>query len=364
MERLIFILFDFGYALTFGMLGIIAFLLNVPKDDDMESYKKARRILGAGLTMMSLYCISRLFIPQSHGVYQDFWILVTITLLFSWLTYSPLLFLMESPRYLRKRFFIDGVTPTLFIIVAGVFGLIYPSVQLEMEILFGIIFGVKCIWMFYTCLKEYKTCQNELDNYYSAGPDIKWIGSLIWICFIMSIVTVVAFYWSKIHILYYLSIPVIYGYMVFKIVNFAPKKIDDIRKINETLFTKPETNISNTSSSRKKDIAEKLEPMVNKWVGNKGYCQADITIKDVAAEMGTNHNYLSQYLNNTLDMTFQFWLNSLRIEESKKILLSDKSMSIEEVGVAVGIPQSYNFSKWFKNVTSTTPFRYRKENSK
>jgi methylphosphotriester-DNA--protein-cysteine methyltransferase len=36
----------------------------------------------------------------------------------------------------------------------------------------------------------------------------------------------------------------------------------------------------------------------------------------------------------------------------------------EEVGAAAGIPQSYNFSKWFKIITEMTPFRYRKENSK
>ena len=89
-----------------------------------------------------------------------------------------------------------------------------------------------------------------------------------------------------------------------------------------------------------------------------------MTIKDVAAEMGTNHNYLSQYINNALGMTFQQWLNTLRIEESKKILLSNKNLSIEEVGAAVGIPQSYNYSKWFKAITDMTPFRYRKEYSK
>ena len=54
MERLTFILFDFGYALTFGILGIVAFLLNVPKEDGMESYKKARKILGSGLIIIAL----------------------------------------------------------------------------------------------------------------------------------------------------------------------------------------------------------------------------------------------------------------------------------------------------------------------
>ena len=83
------------------------------------------------------------------------------------------------------------------------------------------------------------------------------------------------------------------------------------------------------------------------------------SIKEVASQIGTNHNYLSQYLNNSLGTTFQLWLNTLRIEENKTILTSE-DISIEEVGIRVGIPESYNFSRWFKVVTGTTPFRYRR----
>lgn len=79
--------------------------------------------------------------------------------------------------------------------------------------------------------------------------------------------------------------------------------------------------------------------------------------------MGTNHNYLSQYLNNYKGMTFQIWLNTLRIEKSKILLTSGEKISIEEVGVRVGIPQSYNFSRWFKAITGTTPYQFRKQHS-
>ena len=59
-------------------------------------------------------------------------------------------------------------------------------------------------------------------------------------------------------------------------------------------------------------------------------------------------------------MTFQTWLNTLRIEESKILLASNEKMSIEEVGIKVGIPQNYNFSRWFKQITDMTPFQYRR----
>ena len=99
---------------------------------------------------------------------------------------------------------------------------------------------------------------------------------------------------------------------------------------------------------------------MEEWVLTKAYCRPDLNIKDVASEIGTNQNYLSVYLNTHLNMTFQTWLNTLRIEESKKILLMPEKKSLEAVGIEVGIPESYNFSRWFKNITGMTPFLYRK----
>ena len=361
MDRLVFILFDFGYALIFGILGLVTLLLQMSHEQGMESYKLARKSLGSALMTVSGYCIIRLFVPQHHGDYVDFWVLTTINLIVSWLTYMTLLFLMESPRYLTRSIRVDGIVPAILMLIAGVTGMFFPLAQPFIRFVLGAVFIFKCAWMFYTCRKEYSNCQKDIDNYYSTGPDIRWIKLLIWVSLCISISTLISFYLTEIHLIYYLMLPIVYAYLVFKIVNFAPKKIDIIRKKNESLLVKPEKPAPKKPS---RDITEKLEPLVNRWVENKGFCKADITIKDVAAEMGTNHSYLSQYINGTLEMTFQQWLNNLRIEESKIILIENRNLSIEEVGATVGIPQSYNFSKWFKQRTEMTPFRYRKENSK
>ena len=106
-----------------------------------------------------------------------------------------------------------------------------------------------------------------------------------------------------------------------------------------------------------------MRPLVEKWINEKRYCREGLNIKEVAMEMGTNHNYLSQYINNDLNTTFQIWLNTLRIEESKILLTSKERLSIEEIGIKVGIPQNYNFSRWFKQLTEMTPFQYRRTHS-
>ena len=357
IENLILFLIKFGYIMVFGVLGITTLMLQIPKEKGIENYKKARTTIGLSLFAIVLYCIICFSFSVQRGGFIYFWLLVTFTLIHSWLTYSTMLFLLETPRFLRKHFLVDGLAPISILIVTGVIGLIFPSIRDWIQIVFGCIFGLKCLYMFLVCHTEYNKCEKELSEYYDEIPDIKWIKRLIYLSLFMSVMTIVEFYVEQIETVYFLSIPIIYAYIVLKIINFAPKKIDAIRKQNATEDQQP-------AIEKKKDlrIEDKIAPKIEAWVASKKFCTSDLTIKDVAMDMGTNHNYLSQYLNNHLGVTFQVWLNTLRIEESKVLLTDGNKKSIEEIGLMVGFSQIYNFSRWFRIVTGTTPFRYRKDN--
>lgn len=359
VNDILYTLVPFGYALLFGTLGAFILLTKVPKENGLKSYKNARTALGCGLSIIALFSIIRIIFQHTHTIYTDFWLLVTVTLIHSWLTYSSLLLLMETPRFRIKQFFLDGIIPASLMLISGLIGIFVTSLQPALFIIFGCIFGLKCTWMLYTCLKEFRKCKEDMENYYDQELDLNWIGSLIWISLIMSVATIVSFYVPATHIIYYSLIPIIYAYIVMKVNNFMPRKIDIVRHRNTTLEKKEDIE----KNEKAKDLVEKIGPKVEKWVAAKEFCQPELTIKDVAMGMGTNQNYLSQYLNNHKGMTFQVWLNTLRIEESKIIMTSGEKMSIEEVGIRVGIPQSYNFSRWFKLLTGTTPFQYRRQNS-
>lgn len=362
MNHLTYLLFEFGYAIIFGIFGLSTLLLSIPKEKGIEFYKNARIALGTGLCAIAVYSIIRIAIGGNISSYVEFWLLVTFTLIHSWCTYGCLLFLMEVPRYRYKSFFIDGIIPAGIMLICGLVGVFLPETQEIMTIVFGCIFGIKCLRMFLICINEYRKCQKELDNYYDQGPDIRWIRNLIYISIFMSGVTIISFYihTAPVLISYYASIPIIYAYIVFRVLEFMPKKIEAIRAKNISISKKEEEK---ETAEKAKDLSEKMGPKVQQWVEEKLFCQAELTIKDVAMQMGTNQSYLSTYLNKHLNTTFQVWLNRLRIEESKLILKSGEKISIEEVGSRVGIPQSYNFSRWFKVITDMTPYQFRKLNS-
>ncbi len=104
---------------------------------------------------------------------------------------------------------------------------------------------------------------------------------------------------------------------------------------------------------------EQIPFVLDQWIQAKAYCVPGVTIKSLAKQVDINHTYLSNYFNRTLGVPFQIWLHTLRIEEAQQIILHNPGVKISEVASAVGIPVSYNFSRWFKFITEMTAVTWR-----
>lgn len=351
-ESMFYYMFNLGFAIIFAVLSVMTFFMHMSKNDEFKSYRKSRYILGAGFAFMTLYCVFRLCVPQEQGNYHQFWVLVLVSLIFSWLNYTAFLILINSEHKVRRHFLIDGITPTVLILALGVTGEFVPSIRGGVSNALGIIFLLKCTWMLFVAEKEWRRVNNDLMEVYDQSPDISWMRRLVWLTFFLSVGTLCSWYFPITHIVYDVVAPITYFYMVMKMVNYYPRKIEAMR-------TEVTNNIPNKEMPLSRNLSM-LEPKIKVWVDNEKYCRANISIKDVALEIGTNHYYLSKYLNSCLNISFQVWLNTLRIEKSK-VLLTTEDISIEEVGAKVGIPLSYNYSRWFKIVTGETPFRYRRD---
>ena len=346
-----------AFSLVFALLGCFMIFLHIPKDEKFKYYKYSRWFLGAAFLSTALYCILEPSIPDLASEYTHKSALCLVYLVFLWLVYASFLTLIFTSRYKRKKFLIDGAIPIGLMILLIILGQVFPKLQEINSIGFGIIVLIKSVWMTRTCLLEFSKVQEDLDNYFDEGPQIEWMRVMLWIILSLTLVMVLALY---IPILTYLSEPVsmaIYIYLAGKMLNYVPKKIEKVR--NKTVESEEDTE---TAKAAKPDLSIKMEPLVKSWIEKKGYVRPDLSIIEVARDMGTNQNYLSRYLNSHLNMTFSIWLNTLRVEESKKLLATPQNLSIEDIGKLVGFPESYNFSRWFKTVTGETPYQFKKKN--
>lgn len=92
----------------------------------------------------------------------------------------------------------------------------------------------------------------------------------------------------------------------------------------------------------------------------KMYAVKNLTVEDMAARLGTNRSYLSRAVNTYAGVSFNAWLNSMRIKESIK-LLSETDMPIKKVADEVGYANLTTFYNNFIKETGVPPSKFRTE---
>lgn len=107
-----------------------------------------------------------------------------------------------------------------------------------------------------------------------------------------------------------------------------------------------------SDSKHKNSIYKALEYM------RANYAQK-LTLAEVAERAGYSAAYFSRVFREEQGCTFREYLNELRVEKSKALLLSDVK-SIAEISALVGFEDQSYFGKVFRKRTGVTPDRYRK----
>ena len=112
------------------------------------------------------------------------------------------------------------------------------------------------------------------------------------------------------------------------------------------------------------DDAREVGVLAQTWVNNKGYRLPHVTLQEAAQDIGTTSVKLHRYCINSLGMDFRAWRTSLRIEDAKKLMKEDPTLSSAQVARIVGIKDRSNFFRQFASVTGDTPEQWREKHAK
>ncbi|MBE6053621.1 MAG: AraC family transcriptional regulator [Clostridium sartagoforme] len=85
----------------------------------------------------------------------------------------------------------------------------------------------------------------------------------------------------------------------------------------------------------------------------------DISLQDIAKELGYSYTYLSKYLNNTLGISFVDFINENRINYSM-YLLKNTEETITNIAYICGYSSIRSFNRNFLKLNNLTPKLYRK----
>lgn len=86
---------------------------------------------------------------------------------------------------------------------------------------------------------------------------------------------------------------------------------------------------------------------------------AEANLTSIAERFDMNANYVSQYFKKHRGVTFTDYINHLRIEKAKELLVSTGSTA-NEIGQLVGFNNANAFIRMFKKLEGTTPNEFRK----
>ena len=89
--------------------------------------------------------------------------------------------------------------------------------------------------------------------------------------------------------------------------------------------------------------------------------QNDITVEGIAAFCGLNRTYFGRIFKDTVGKSPQQFLLNYRMTKAAE-LLKQTTLSISDIGNAVGYPNQLHFSRAFKNVFGISPREWRNKN--
>jgi AraC-like DNA-binding protein len=107
--------------------------------------------------------------------------------------------------------------------------------------------------------------------------------------------------------------------------------------------------------------AGRIHAELNKlMVTRKLYTEPELTLSDLATHLDIPPNYLSQIINEREEKNFYDYINTLRIEEFKRLvsLPENKKFTILSLAFECGFNSKSSFNRYFKKVTGLPPSEY------
>ena len=140
--------------------------------------------------------------------------------------------------------------------------------------------------------------------------------------------------------------------MINLVLNYAPKLTTQV--VDAARETYAISTLSNIDCDRALQSLKKL------MQDRKLYQENTLDLYTVATELDLNNHQLSELINTHLGKSFSRYIREYRVEAAKDLLLSDPKLSILSVGLSVGFTSQSNFYEAFREITGSTPGKYRK----
>ena len=132
----------------------------------------------------------------------------------------------------------------------------------------------------------------------------------------------------------------------------AKNEVETGSNADEPVFRITDSEKEEALEKLRESIGVKLEKYL---VEDKLYLKHDLTLNYVADKLGVFKDELSDYINYRYDMSFQNYVNTLRISYAEKYLMAHDRVTQNEIAVECGFSGASSFNSAFSKKNGVTP---------
>lgn len=136
-----------------------------------------------------------------------------------------------------------------------------------------------------------------------------------------------------------------------------------VTKTDSDIYLNLDINERRKNAVMNNDQQDNMMKKFISYVETEGhFADKDITIESVTKAIGTNRTYISVMVKNNLHTPFRSYINSLRIDEAKRLLVEKPDDLLEVIAAECGFANDSQFVKKFKESTGMTPREWQSHN--
>lgn len=259
-----------------------------------------------------------------------------------------------------------------FVLLGVLFALTGNDIYYSINLVFTIALGIILYIVFEFAIRKHeKILENNVSNleYFDLQWTAKILRVLILLCVLWEIESfsqktwfngggnvnyVVDSLWNIICI--WVVISFTKGVIKQKIFTFEP--------INENDST-TQSDILEKKAFYKEAISQDIDSIIEK---NEYFLNKSLTLSVLANILGTNRQYLSNYINNEKHVSFYDYINRFRLKRVEELLQEQVNKqnqhSLEEIASLSGFNSYATFLRCFSKVYGTTPSKYLQKQTK
>lgn len=355
------------FSCTF--MAVVFLLLPLPSGKGIRKYRFSLRFLAGAFLIMALFTTYKVVFDVNTVNMIPIGRLIIATLQAPLFTFTLIALInpgLITRKYLYKQFIPLTCLIILYILAAANWGdpiiLTFTELQLYslhptviVRELVVIFYTVQLVWLIREFSLQVRRYEEKINNFFSDSLKLQlpWVKYCFYAALSVGIFVLFSCFVFTEQMAFGFNIFCIFFYLVFGFYYIQYPRT--FLYIEPAIVQQPAGVEDVTKFSKHYDWNEFKQIILE----TKYYLSPGVTIEDMARYLKIGRTMLSHYINNKEGMNFNMWINSLRIEDAKKLLLEHPDYTMTFIAEQVGYSEHSNFSRQFKLITNQSPSIWR-----